>query len=451
MTNNDEDPLSELTDLVETLTTSGKRTLDGNLLKRVKSICKCSDENIRHLYRMVMTQLEKEHSEIRLSSLQIITEIFSRSHAFRELLLDDFQKFLSLSVGVNCKEPLPEPTAVARVLRNQALKAIEKWHQKYGPHYMKLSLGYIYLTRVKKFNFDDPLSHTEVERLRAQDIETRRANRAECKLSAILVQMSNLVSEIQNVIVEAGNCFQLILPTPEEFDIYSLNSGDSTSEQIDNDRPSTSSGITHRPLSNSAQSLCTNEEGSLSYGEQDSVSHVERGSLMHNKQDSVTHNKQGSLGHKLSNHGLVSEACQLTIPLTLSTSLKIFETADNTDVLNTLREQHKQIVDKYLPLTQKWLEVLSKHSGHHENLIQAIDLKNSLIELKNKFEKLRIVSTNSDSDENKDDDSTDDFIDVPEKEGLQNQPKSHLNEYGFKQMESVNKTRGLKLSILFNA
>ncbi|XP_028398552.1 UV-stimulated scaffold protein A-like [Dendronephthya gigantea] len=404
MSNNDQDVLSELSNLIETLTTSGSRNLDEKLFKRVKSICKSSDENVKHLYRMIMTQLEKRHSEIRLSALQIINEIFLRSHAFRVLLVDDFQKFLGLAIGVNSKLPLPEPKAVAIILKKQAFQAIEKWHQKYGPHYVKLALGYKYLKRVKKFNFDDSQPLTEVERLRAQDVETRRANLAEQKLNDVLTQMSDSVNEIENVITEMGNCFRLVLPSPEEFDIHTgdtTNSGGQTSELSDSDIPSTSSGITH--------SSVNKIQCALSYD-------------------------------NLNDHGQISRSYQLDI--TLETSIEIIKTEDNMDVLGTLQELNKQVVDKYLPLTQKWLEVLTKHSGHHENLVQAIDLKNSLLELKYKFDKLRIISNKSLKDlgaqgntdkcvESKNDGTAeDDFIDVPEKEGLEHVPESCWNEYG---------------------
>ena len=420
MANNDQDVLSELSDLIESLTTSGSRTLDEKLIKRVKSICKCSDENVRHLYRMVMTQLEKRHSEIRLSALQIISEIFLRSHAFRELLVDDFQKFLNLTTGVNSKSALPQPNAVASILRNQALKAIEEWHQKYGPHYIKLALGHKYLKRVKKFNFDGSQPHTEVERIRAQDVENRRANLAEEKLNAVLTQMGDITVEIQNVITEMVNCFQLILPSPEEFDIYTTNSSNSTTKLLDSDIPSTSSGITHNSVNNDIPgSLSDNEQGSLSR-------------------------------NKLNDHGLASQSFQMTIPL--NTFVEIIETADNIDVLRTLRELHRQVIDKYLPLTQKWLEVLTKHSGHNENLIQAIDLKNSLTELKYKFDKLRIPHRNVDGHaENKSDDTTDDFIDVPEKEGLEHIPENHRQEYGLDPLKDAslsNSDKGLLYSCL---
>lgn len=38
-----------------------------------------------------MTQLNQEHAEIRLSAFQIASELFSRSHYFRTLLVDNFQ------------------------------------------------------------------------------------------------------------------------------------------------------------------------------------------------------------------------------------------------------------------------------------------------------------------------------------------------------------------------
>lgn len=60
-----------------------------------------SDMYVNEAYHMLMTQLEKEHSEIRLSAFQMMDELFNRSHAFRELLLCDLQTFLELTVGMS--------------------------------------------------------------------------------------------------------------------------------------------------------------------------------------------------------------------------------------------------------------------------------------------------------------------------------------------------------------
>lgn len=50
-----------------------------------------SDDCIDHVYHSVMSQLNQEHAEIRLSAFQIANELFSRSHHFRTLLVDNFQ------------------------------------------------------------------------------------------------------------------------------------------------------------------------------------------------------------------------------------------------------------------------------------------------------------------------------------------------------------------------
>lgn len=52
-----------------------------------------------HAYHLLSTQLTKNHSEIRLSAFQMIEELFYRSHGFRELLIENFQRFLELTVG----------------------------------------------------------------------------------------------------------------------------------------------------------------------------------------------------------------------------------------------------------------------------------------------------------------------------------------------------------------
>lgn len=50
-----------------------------------------SDDCIDHVYHSVMSQLNEEHAEVRLSAFQIASELFSRSHHFRTLLVDNFQ------------------------------------------------------------------------------------------------------------------------------------------------------------------------------------------------------------------------------------------------------------------------------------------------------------------------------------------------------------------------
>lgn len=59
-----------------------------------------SDICIDHMYHLLMSQLNKDHAEIRMSAFQIATELFSRSHHFRTLLVDNFQVAPQLSLFI---------------------------------------------------------------------------------------------------------------------------------------------------------------------------------------------------------------------------------------------------------------------------------------------------------------------------------------------------------------
>ncbi|KAG8227877.1 hypothetical protein J437_LFUL007187 [Ladona fulva] len=68
--------LQELRSNIEKLTHSGQKTLDEKLLKALKNICKQSDKYVERGYQMILHDLQKDHSEIRYSALQIADELF---------------------------------------------------------------------------------------------------------------------------------------------------------------------------------------------------------------------------------------------------------------------------------------------------------------------------------------------------------------------------------------
>ena len=223
--------LDELGELIEDLTTTGAVSLNEKILKKVKSICKTSDLYVRHVYHLVMTQLKKDHSEIRLSAFQIIDQLFMRSHVFRELLLEEFQVFLELTVESDFSVRLPPPKSAAEILKQKALEAIEKWNQKFGSHYKKLALGYTYLKRVKHIEFDTVRSRSVAERRRSEERETRRRNHLQQKLALVDNQISEMEGEIKLCLTEMENCFKLLLPHPDEYEVHNTTgAGDVDSE-----------------------------------------------------------------------------------------------------------------------------------------------------------------------------------------------------------------------------
>lgn len=124
-------------------------------------ICECrffnsghrrSVANVRTTYEQVILQLAEDHSEVRLSAFQVSSELFERSHAFRELLLSDFHEFIKLVTGTEIDSPLPPPKAAAAQLREKSLFTIKSWREKFGEGYPKLVLGYNHLKLNKKVN-----------------------------------------------------------------------------------------------------------------------------------------------------------------------------------------------------------------------------------------------------------------------------------------------------------
>lgn len=56
-----------------------------------------------------MTQLRKDHAEVRYSAVLIINELFIRSSVFRSKLEADFEEFLELVEETDPENPIPPP------------------------------------------------------------------------------------------------------------------------------------------------------------------------------------------------------------------------------------------------------------------------------------------------------------------------------------------------------
>nr|XP_023405529.1 UV-stimulated scaffold protein A [Loxodonta africana] len=166
----------KLPKLVEELTTSGEPQLNPEKMKELKKICKSSEEQLCHAYHLLMSQLNQEHAEIRLSAFQVVDALFARSHQFRVLVVSNFQEFLELTLGTDHEQPLPPPREVAQKLRRAAIQAVERWNEKYGEAYKKLALGYHFLLHNKQVDFQDVNARTLAERKREEEKQKRLDN-----------------------------------------------------------------------------------------------------------------------------------------------------------------------------------------------------------------------------------------------------------------------------------
>ncbi|XP_010896992.2 UV-stimulated scaffold protein A [Esox lucius] len=425
----------KLSELVEDLTTSGEPQLNPNKLTEVKKICKVSIDYIEHFYHLIMTQLAKEHAEIRLSAFQMVSELFTRSHHFRVLLVDNFQEFLDLTVETDSDEPLPPPKEVARKLKTIAIQTVQEWQAKYGEAYKKLALGYHFLKQVKKVDFHDVQARTLAERKRQEEKKKRLDRIYKEKVEKAAKEMEDAKEEIEQCLTEINNSMKLLLPTEFEFgDLHTPttpNHSIASFTSLPNGKSSTSSDMDDQPC-------CSKDLGDESKnGHTETSIRTTADEVEDCSEEDDDDDMEGLVDEDafIRNTGLISH--KYSLDLNLSTDLKLKETEENEAVVNIIKDLHKLISTKYLPSVQSWVQVFTKAGVPEPTLRQAIDLKKSLDRAMKKHEELhidykarqrRVMKAPEGSD---DDDDDDDFEEVPEKEGFEPHIPDHLRvEYG---------------------
>ena len=384
------DDKTKIFELVEELTTSGKSKLDEKPMKSLKCLCKKSHDNLSGVYRIIFNQMEKDHSEIRLSCFQMINELFVRSHAFREMVLADFDYLLELCVETNDEKKLPPPKSASKVLKSTALSNIESWHQKFGKHYKKLEIGYDYLKRVKHVDFAGVRSRTLLERQQQESLEARQRDIEKRAIEKVQSELKENGLDIESSVIQGNSCLNLVLPRP--CDLY--------------------------PESESS-------EGTIGINVIDSPSGV---TSILKKSETDTFGKY---------HGIPTKDYKLTISIPLGRTI-VVETDDNRDILANLHDIMNEIRNKFIPMVNGWINILTKCSTANDGLEKCMQFKHSLKELTEKYSEIEIEhqlipnsckqSMSKDNsgnggggggqdDDDEEEEDTEIFEDVPENEG----------------------------------
>eukprot|EP00118_Oscarella_pearsei_P029016 m.3478 g.3478 ORF g.3478 m.3478 type:complete len:706 (+) comp9457_c0_seq1:14-2131(+) len=384
--------------LVDELTTSGSVLLEPKRLQELKNICRLSDNYVQALFAILMIQLSKQHSQIRLSAFQIVRELFSRSHSFRELLTGDLQTFLDRTVGTDPKKPLPLPENAAMTLKKQSLEAIQQWNTKYGHQYKKLTIGYRYLKDAKKIDLDVVNAELSARQIREDARKERRLAAIRQKVQIIVKEKKDLTPEIEHCLREMNSCFELLLPKPESF-----------FARTENTCPPTEAEEEH--LTENEEECSGEVDGEESEG--NSSDEGSSGSDDRNTDD---------LGF-LQNHGLVPKGFSLSLAaFETGNKVDVQETEDTAPVIASLKDNYKLIVQKFLPTVTQWLKIVGKCDDQGK-LKEVLDVKDLLAEAKTRYEMFDFSSKLIDQpigNENESDDTDeDDLEEVPEKEGLE--------------------------------
>uniref|UniRef100_A0A8B9KVN9 UV-stimulated scaffold protein A n=1 Tax=Astyanax mexicanus TaxID=7994 RepID=A0A8B9KVN9_ASTMX len=364
----DQEKRDKLSELVEELTTSGEPQLNEAKMKEVKKICKLSNDYIDHFYHLIMTQLNQDHAEIRLSAFQMASELFSRSHHFRVLLVSNLQEFLELTVETDVDQPLPPPKEVAKKLKVQAMQTVQTWQATYGDAYKKLALGYHFLKQVKKVDFQDVEARTLAERKRQEEKQQRLERIYKEKLEKAKQEMEEMTGEMEESLTEMNNC--LVLLMPDSFSLFSSDPAGSSGEtQRDAEQPCCSkelSSETERPTADEAKSEEEEEES-------DEEADLE---------------EPGDEDMFIRSTGLMSHRYQLDLDVSMDLNLK--ETEENEAVVNNVRDLHRLISSRHLPMVQSWIQVFTKVGVEEQLIRRATEIKKSLDKVLRKHDELHI-------------------------------------------------------------
>lgn len=365
-----------------------------------------------------MSQLEKRQSEVRVSTILVMDELFRRSHCFRCLLLthESFDVFLSL-IGLSCHSPspssssnarsgkdaddLPPPAAARRILRKTAILLLDKWNKSFASGYPILSSVCSFLSSERGVCFSDPSVRTPHEAATRAAAEERRKQRLEQRMQTACQQFEELSQEIESTLQQADEVIGLLVP---DF------SSSRRQDEEDQRQPESHPQSPHHLYDN-----------------------------VHEVSDRLSSPPpQACDGLQARDSDLQENAVRKDVQVSVSisaTGSAIRTTTDNEILVSSIRDHYKLLIRSHLPKLKNLLKTLSQGVEYSEQTLKrGIDLKNEALVLISKMSEMGVL--NDDEDEDKgldsrkkgsgskeaasdDDDGDDEFIEVPEKEGLQ--------------------------------
>ena len=370
----------DLQQLIEDLTDLKNVKLDDKKIKDLKVHCRRSEENIGRAFHIIWTQLTIHNSQTRLLSLQIMDILFDRSSAFRDLLLPNFQEFAELSLGINPKCSLPPPKVAANKLIHNATCIIKKWHHKYGTAYKCLDLAFKFLKDCKGIKFDDPTFDEHAKQL--SDKEKMEMEKT-VSLNVAAEQLKELKEEMMTCITEIKSCFDILVPKPSEFQVFSLDKNDDAEKNIDDD------------------------DGDDDFYE-----------VVSGDENECSRSFPSRL------HGISMQRIHLTFNFDENNLISVKKSEDNIDVLTSMNEMVYLLSERYLPALKSTLDTFRKHESTSKDFDDAIKLKTDAEITLEKASQINVHESDEESDYG-------DFVDVPQLDEGENFSPHHSGNLSF--------------------
>lgn len=225
------DPEKKARGLVRKITHSGEDDLNKELLTELRKICKIiGDSIVKSVYDECTKCLRKDHSQVRVSTVRLIDYIFKKSHSFRSRILEDFDLFLNLTLGLNAdsskqkRARLPPPKRYAALLQELTAKVINIWHSDFGKGYEKLRYAYKYLKEHQLVDFSSFQVRSREDLINRQKLIERQEKILTLSIENRLKELHQIKPETEQLLAKIESLIDLIIAPATEFSDDSFNS-----------------------------------------------------------------------------------------------------------------------------------------------------------------------------------------------------------------------------------
>lgn len=387
------DPDKQAKSLVRKITHAGETDLSKDDLQELKQICKnCGNNVMIAVYKELLKCLQKQHSQVRVSTVKLIDYLFQKSHIIRERLLDDFNIFLELALAITQKPKvklkLPPPKKYAALLQELSSKCIHKWHSDFGEGYEKLRYAHRFLREHKLVDFSRFQVRTHEQLIQQQKLAERQEKILSRTIDNKLTEFRELKPEIEHLLAQIESLIDILVP--------------------ENNNNHNVSGDIIGP---------TDDQNSTNI-------------------------------HQQRQHGIAN--LSQSIEIQFSPYVEVKKNQENKEIVSNLKELKRELIGGKLVKLVAIEKTLNKRSDQLINTLkEIIDIKTRATNIVLKLGELKIVdepnedqnrskpsSTIDRVDSESDSDNEDDFQEVEPKEDLETYiPKSMRYEYGLEPID----------------
>ena len=171
------DAHARVAELAKLLCESGGPAPDPELLKALKREVRRGEAQMRRAHEALLSSLAHRECGPRSHAVAVFDELFRRSAHFRALTLDRLDLFLKRAVGTDPDQhPMPGPAAETNALIARAVRALDGWNAKFGPHLPRLALASRFVADV--LGDDAPAAREAAARRDAAETARRENARA---------------------------------------------------------------------------------------------------------------------------------------------------------------------------------------------------------------------------------------------------------------------------------